>query len=318
MRMDGCRVDARTVVTLIAVSACLAASEPRSQTAAAIPRSAGVEQLAARIPRSPEAAIPGSAFVRRLATLGAAERRQAILDELLAGNIPTFLLELRPVVLASKPSSSPAHRAVIWVMPDYLAVGSDRDFVRMPMGLYTAVTVARRFGCVLPTRKMVDAIHRQADVRLAPRPMKPGPSMTSPEYLLRHNRTIEGQLAGRPRGLLVSGHKKDLVLTKRLARRARRVAIYGWEYADGTPIQPLSTVHDGRYADYSHGVRLVSSTVFVDGVARSVFDILEDPSLAGLLTYEGTIHNAREVMSLPFTSPEPSPAGPQPATAPGS
>jgi hypothetical protein len=120
--------------------------------------------------------------------------------------------------------------------------------------------------------------------------------MTSPEYLLRHNRTIESQLAGRPRGLLLSGHKKDLVLTNRLTRRARRVAIYGWEYADGTPIQPLSTVHDGRYADYSHGVRLVSTTAYVDGKPRSLTDLLEDPQLAELLSDEGPVSGAVALM----------------------
>jgi hypothetical protein len=251
--------------------------------------------------------------VRRINGMSTAERRQAVYDQLLQGNIPDFLRDLRPVELASKPGREPAHRAIIWVMPDYLAIGSDDDFVRMPMGLYTAVSAARRFAFVLPTRKMVDAIHRQADIRIKPRPMTPGPWMTSPDYLMRHNQIIEQQLAGRPRGVLVSGHKKDLVLTNRLAKKARRVAIYGWEYADGSPIQPLSTVHDGRYADYSHGVRLVSSTMVVDGVERSVFDILEDPALAGLLSYEGPIPNARDVMKLPFNSPEPTPAEPSPA-----
>jgi len=285
------------------------------ETTASVPAAATeTALLVSRIPpRSPDAPT-GVAFVQRISGMTNAERRLAIHDELLRGNIPDFLRDLRPVELTSKPGREPGHRAVIWVMPDYLAIGADDDFVRMPMGLYTAVSAARRFAFVLPTRKMVDAIHRQADIRLKPRPMTPGPWMTSPDYLMRHNQIIEQQLAGRAHGSLVSGHKKDLVLTNRLTKKARRVAIYGWEYPDGSPIQPLSTVHDGRYADYSHGVRLVSSTAFVDGVARSVFDILEDPALAGVLTYEGTIRNAREVMNLPFSPPEATPAEP-PRTA---
>ena len=56
----------------------------------------------------------------------------------------------------------------IEVMPDYLAVGSDDDFVRMPMTPQTAQQIADLFGCMLPTRKMVDAIDAAAEVRLAP------------------------------------------------------------------------------------------------------------------------------------------------------
>ena len=51
------------------------------------------------------------------------------------------------------------------------------------------------------------------------------------------------------------------------------VAIYGWLRRDGATIQLLSTGHMAWYADYCHGIRLVSDTVFVDGQARSVFDL---------------------------------------------
>jgi hypothetical protein len=301
---------------LVVVVAVFGVSDiPIRQTGASVSvANTDAPSLVSRIPKRPHDAVTGTEFVRWIRGMTSAQRRQAIYDQLLTGNIPDFLRDLRPVELESKPGREPVHRAVIWVMPDYLAIGSDRDFVRMPMGLYSAVSAARRFAFILPTRKMVDAIHRQADIRLKPRPMSPGPWMTSPDYLMRHNQIVEQQLAGRPRGTLVSGHKKDLVLTNRLAKKARRVAIYGWEYADGTPIQPLSTVHDGRYADYSHGVRLVASTVFLDGVPRSVFDILEDPELAGLLSYEGPIRNAREVMNLPFTPPAPVPDRPSSAS----
>ena len=53
-------------------------------------------------------------------------------------------------------------RGTIEVMPDYLAVGSDDDFVRMPMRPQTAQQIADAFGCVLPTRKIVDAMDAAA------------------------------------------------------------------------------------------------------------------------------------------------------------
>ena len=93
-------------------------------------------------------------------------------------------------------------------------------------------------------------------------------------------------------GALTAGHKKDLVLSQRLWEQPGRVAIYGWHRADGTPIQPLSTVHGARYADYSHGVRLVSQTMFVDGRPTRLLDALADEQLGPLLSDEGPLPGA--------------------------
>jgi len=90
-------------------------------------------------------------------------------------------------------------------------------------------------------------------------------------------------------GVLTAGHKKDLVITNRLWRFPDRVAIYGWHRGIDEPIQPLSTVHGARYADYSHGVRLVSTTICVDGKPMSLFEALEDPELAQVLSGEGPL-----------------------------
>lgn len=73
---------------------------------------------------------------------------------------------------------------------------------------------------------------------------------------------------------MVSGHKKDLVLTNLLAARPSQIAIQGWHRASGAPIQPLSTVHGAHYVDYSHGVRLISQTALVNGERRSIYEIL--------------------------------------------
>jgi hypothetical protein len=51
-------------------------------------------------------------------------------------------------------------------------------------------------------------------------------------------------------------------------------------------------VHGARYADYSHGVRLVSAMAYVDGAARPLLDLLEDPRLARLVSDEGPISRA--------------------------
>jgi len=87
----------------------------------------------------------------------------------------------------------------------------------------------------------------------------------------------------------MAGHKKDLVVSNRLWRNPGRVAIYGWHQPNGRAIQPLSTVHGAEYADYSHGVRLVARTAYLNGRAIDLEDLLADATYAGLLSDEGPI-----------------------------
>ncbi|MEO0372426.1 MAG: hypothetical protein AAF231_13295 [Pseudomonadota bacterium] len=217
------------------------------------------------------------------------KRDQMVVTELLKGNMPSFQRNLVPVTLRGTTSDGRQTNITLCVTPDYLALGSDRDFVRVPLGLSGASRVAKSFNMVLPTPRMVDAIYRQATVRLTPSPMTPGPQMTSTSYFMRHNATVEAQRrsAGATHGNLISGHKKDVVLTTRLASNRGRVAIYGWHRRNGTPIQPLSTVHGAGYADYSHGIRLVSRTAYLDGQEVDLHQIMANPRYAGIISHEG-------------------------------
>lgn len=254
-------------------------------------------RLVESIPSRPPDAVGGAEFARRIGNLGGEEREAAIVAEVTRGNIPDFLRRLQPVQLTVKRGAR-LLTATAWVTPDYLAVGSDLDFVRVPVDLYSAETIAKAFGMALPTRKIVDAVYAQSALRLRPQPMKPGPQMTSTDYFVAHNERIEQQRAGRFLGALIAGQKKDLVLTNRLFRQSSpRVAIYGWHRGIGDPIQPLSLVHGARYADYSHGLRLVAGVVVVNGVARPIFDVLQDPALAPLLTFEGTLRVPAALLS---------------------
>ncbi|HZT75341.1 MAG TPA: hypothetical protein VFA27_01690 [Vicinamibacterales bacterium] len=218
--------------------------------------------------------------------LDAAERERAVLREILDGNIPSFLRTLAPVELTSHGATS-----TIFVMPDYLAIGSDEDYLRIPMNLPTATTIAEAFGFVLPTRKMVNAIYAQAAHRFVPHPLPAGPRMTSTEYYRTHNSLIEQarRAAGVALGVLVSGHKKDVVLTNLLTRNPGRIAIFGWHRENGVPIQPLSTVHGACYEDYSHGIRLVADQAWADGELRPVRALLTDAATAAIVSDEGVV-----------------------------
>jgi hypothetical protein len=207
-----------------------------------------------------------------------------------------FLRTLVPVGLWASAAAGRAAAtepdAWVWVLPDYLALGTDADFLRIPLTLPVALQVAGAWDMYLPTRKIVDAVYRQAEVRLAPRPLRPGPTMRSSEYYLRHQQLIEADLVGKRRGALTAGHKKDIVLTRRLAKQADRIAIYGWHRGEGKPIQPLSLVHGARYADYSHGVRLVDSKCLCHGVEQRLDALLLDPAEAPIFSFEGEIPRA--------------------------
>lgn len=245
-------------------------------------------RLSDSIPPREPAAPTGSQFLERIRNLGDDEREAAIQVELERGNIPDFLRRLSPVVLTRTASGG---ETVICVAPDYLAVGSDQDYFLVPMRLKTALTVARHFGFVLPTRRMVDAVYAQALVQLSPQPLPASDAMRSTAYYWQHSRMVRAQRTtfAAPLGTLTAGDKKDLVLTTRLLTMLDRVAIYGWHRPEGQAIQPLSTVHGWHYADYSHGVRLVADRMFVDGQPYSLLDALGDMDQAAPLSDEGTI-----------------------------
>jgi hypothetical protein len=251
------------------------------------------DSLTRDIPARAPSAPGGRAFAEEVRGLADDERESYIQHELLAGNIPGFLRRFMPVRLPSvRADGSPAD-VVICVAPDYLAIGSDDDFLLMPMRLGTALSMATTYGFTLPTPRMVDEIYAQAGVQFVPQPLPAGNQMRSTEYLVQHSDLIGGQREVRRvlPGALIAGDKKDLVLTNQLWSHLDRVAIYGWHLANGKPIQPVSTVHGWRYADYSHGVRLISDRVFVDGKSTPIFTVLQNPRLAAALSEEGAIDN---------------------------
>jgi len=249
------------------------------------------KQLTAGIPTRSLGAPSGSKFIKTAMDLSGPVRDRAVEKQIFAGNIPRFLSDLTPVSLSGLDARGAPVKITICVAPDYLAVGNNRDYVRVPMGLPAAVEVTKKLGFLLPTTKMVDAIYRQAALHLRPSPMQAGPQMSSTAYLWKHNQTVEAQrTAGRAgRDALVAGQKKDLVMSNALLRAPGRVAIYGWHRMNGKPIQPLSTVHGQSYADYSHGIRLVSKTAYVNGKPRPLAGLLADPTIASVLSKEGPL-----------------------------
>lgn len=283
-----------TRVVLVALVLSFLSSFPAGEAFAATKPSDRVfcaDNAASKLPKRPRGSRTGSSFVEGILAVGGAKRDRMVAEQVLMGNIPDFLRAFVPVTLSGEFPGQGEVSVTICVSPDYLAVGDDEDFVRVPLGLPTAAGLADAFGYLLPTSKMVDAIHAQASLRLTPEPMSPTPQMESTDYFWRHDRAVERQRSKSHVGLgdLTAGQKKDIVLTNRLRSKPGRVAIYGWHRPNGKPIQPLSTVHQANYADYSHGLRFVGPVALVNGVPMRLSAILQDPTLARIVSSEGAI-----------------------------
>ncbi|WP_074304792.1 hypothetical protein [Singulisphaera sp. GP187] len=259
------------------------------------------------LPPRPSAALGGVEFARSLADLPLEAREAKILVEFERGNVPRFLRTLVPVSVTTEQA-----KATYYVTPDYLAIGSDDDYVLVPMTPFTAQKLADRLDCVLPTPKMVDDIYAAAAIKLSPSPIPPTPAMTTVPVFIQHNETVRGQRKGMPLGALIAGHKKDVVIASRLFATPGKVAIYGWhKREDGRPIQPLFTGHVASWVDYSHGIRLIQRRLTVNGEVATVDDVLADPALAPLLSHDGKMTRSRYEFTAfpaePGVKPQPQP-----------
>jgi hypothetical protein len=259
-------------------------------------------------------AVTGSALLPSLVGLSLVDRETLLWHEFAAGNVPPFLRTLVPVTTQAVIGGQ-TRTATFWCTRDYLGIGADGDWFRMPMTPTLGQQLADRLECVLPTRRMVDAIWAQAPVKLAPFPYSPAVyDILSVALFFQHHQQIETQRGGQPQDLLVAGIKKDVVASALIAGWPGRVCIYGWHYPNGTPIQPLSKVHTFAHVDYSHGLRLVARRMEVDGVMTTVDAVLADPVLHPLLSDEGPFtswrYPAGTAQSFPLHDTFPA-AGPQ-------
>lgn len=229
-------------------------------------------------------AITGTQFYKQAVSFSWEKRDSFAVNEILRGNIPTFLKSFVPVHSQIKKPDGKNITATFYVSMDYLSIGSDDDWARIDITPMAAQKIADSFDCFLPTRKMVDDIYIAAKVKLEPVPMYSFRDSTVTMY--QHHLIIEGQRKLRPG--LIAGIKKDVVLSEKIARdlKPNRVAIYGWHKSDGKPIQPLYTGHINWYVDYSHGIRLVLRTIYINGKPMDYKEVLKDPSLRKLLCDE--------------------------------
>lgn len=245
------------------------------------------------IPPQDSGAVSGSTFIQNNMSVDINVRENNILQEFLSGNIPDFTRKFVPITV-----SDGTNTISYLVMPDVLSIGNNDDYVRMPMNPHTAQSIADKYDCTLPTKKMVDDIWKNSVNKLIPLPWGPpyDSSMSSTSRIIIENNKIQAQLSGKDFTALTSGHKKDVVLTNQLYPNNphARVAIYGWIEPDGQAIQGLNSFsHADTYEDYSHGIRLIANDVMVNGNLMRMSDVFNDASLSKLVNEDGILKFCR-------------------------
>jgi hypothetical protein len=224
------------------------------------------------------------------------DRENWIYAQVVSGNVPDFLRTLIPITVSSTIAGT-NHSGTYYVIPDYVAIGTDSDYFLEPMTPLLAQRLCNALGYTLPTRKMVNQIWTNAAVKMAPQPIAPSADMTTVPVFSDHNDMVRTQRItftnSHPLGALVSGDKKDVIISTKIYTNfvsggpTKPVVIYGWHYQSGSPIQPLYNGHEETYADYSHGIRLVQMTMTLDGGQVAITNVLTNPNLAPLLSDEG-------------------------------
>jgi hypothetical protein len=81
----------------------------------------------------------------------------------MGGNVPGFLHELVPISF-SKTIADSVYEVTYFVLPDYLALGSDSDYFSMPMTPILAQKISNSLDYTLLTKQMVDQIWSNASV----------------------------------------------------------------------------------------------------------------------------------------------------------
>lgn len=228
--------------------------------------------------------ITGSAFYTQCTSCNWHQRDSLAVKVLLEGNMPSFLRRFVPVHVKITSAKGKNINAVYYVSPDYLSIGNDADWARVPLTPMAAQKVADTLDCFLPTRKMVNDIYKTAVVKLAPVPMYAFRDSTVTMW--QHHLIIEGQRKGK-KGL-IAGIKKDVVISEKISANSKpnRVAIYGWHLLNGNPIQPLYTGHVNWYVDYSHGIRLIYRKIKVNGKWMNYETLLQNNTLRQLICDE--------------------------------
>lgn len=227
----------------------------------------------------------GSELLLKISNVTGQAREQIIKEEIKENSLPAFFNSFFKIIVEQD-----GNKLQYFVSKEYFCLGTDEDYLVMPVTPPTIKELLIKMNCSLPTPTMVKQIYKQAEIKLPARPQKPnkGESITSSKLYSKIDTAIKKDRIklGAKLDFLVAGHKKDVVLTNLLTKQSNKnnVAIYGWWYDTGVMIQPLNANdHIISYVDYSHGLRFVQNDCILNDEKTTLQFIWNDPKLCLLL-----------------------------------
>jgi|GEM_PF-6399810 len=260
-----------------------------------------------KIPERPINAPTGSQFLESQKGMSQSKMEQAIFNEIDQGNIPSFCRSENMKKLTIEKNG---YKVTYKVALDYLSIGSDSDYIRMPITPLLAQKLAKKYNWGLPTASMTEHIYKNANIKLEGKGYLTGEKgsaklaeqqakMQSNEYIQKHSLDIDKQLSKLDRHnsgteqSLIAGHKKDVIISQYAINHPGSLDMRGL-YINGTAVQ-TNPAHQDTYRDYSHGYRPIYGDIEItkpDGTTEVMkyYDGLKSPKIAEILNgKEGVI-----------------------------
>ena len=276
-------------------------------------------------------ALRGSQFMTRINTIYGPQYEDAVVREILAGNVPDFVRPENWRKITVKGTVDGMEVEVTFrVCPDYLAIGSNNDYVRVPLSPTGFQKLAARWDVALPTKKVVDKIYAEAAKEGGVFALIDAPeisretgmkmdkhtrNMVSPEFAWSQSAIADAKIKkrkGKKPGLVV-GHKKDVLVHKVPPHCNGNLIQYRPNHPQGLDYG----AHPKNHSDYSLGIRLVDTIVEVkikgekevDVPDARYRDVILNPKMYKLLSDVPFDINLvyRKLPTVKMRAPEPKP-----------
>lgn len=269
-----------------------------------------------KIPERPINALTGSQFLESQKGLSQSKMEQAIFNEIDQGNIPSFCRsENMKRLTIEKNGYKVTYKAAL----DYLSIGSDTDYIRIPITPLLAQKLAKKYNWGIPTASITEHIYKNANIKLEGKGYLTGEKgstklaeqqskMQSTEYIQKHSLDIDKQISklnqhnSNTEQLLVAGHKKDVIVSQYAINHPGNLDMRGL-YINGQAVQK-NPAHQDTYRDYSHGFRPIGGNLEIikpDGTTETIryYDGLKIPEIAEILNGKEGAIDAESAYSHP-------------------
>ena len=262
-----------------------------------------------------------------------AARDEAVLEAIRQG-------ALDPIVWSAVDCSTDDHQGTIYVTSDALSLASvetagpngessQGEHVRFAVSAYLAQDIADLLGCCQTTARIEDLSWLQADVQVEPQLMPATAAMTTTLYMLDYSARVDRAINGRS-GLVRTVGKSWVLTPDLIGHRLGQVGAVNYGFHTEKPVgahgpfrspsgltmwQTLGHAHNYRHSDESQTLVLVRPDMLVDGQTVAVADVMQDPSLCGLVSDEGVVpirHPAIPQTQFPGDMPGGGPSGQSP------